>query len=165
MKSKNIVRIIFALLFVFCITTICIKYNSFEQRILLFEAIRVYLFIYCLAVELPLVIIRNRNKWNKFWEKLVLYLLILFSIFSLLVAGVDVYCLTRDVLDGYQEKKITVIKRQQQFRASDKVWVNDDDKVQTYYLAPGYIKVTVGDAYRVRFFKHSKIIIPVNMAD
>lgn len=118
--------------------------------------------LYALTVELPLSIIRNKQLLNKVWKKAMLFLLNLFAFLLVLVTAQNTYQLTKDVFKGYQEANVAILSRQSEYRSMDTVLVDDNSKISTYKLAPGYVKVHTGKQYAVRIFQNSKIIVPVD---
>ncbi|WP_339224483.1 hypothetical protein [Paenibacillus sp. FSL H8-0332] len=161
-KKRTIVRVLFIIMFNILIATIAIKYSSFERRILLFEMVRGIASLYAVVVEFPLAIARNLSELNNCWKRFLLFLVCTFAVFSIYVVGVDIYHLSNDVFIGYHEKNVTIIKREKEYKASDRVWVDDDSKVMRFYLAPGYVNVNVGETYSMRIFEKSQIAIPLN---
>ncbi|MBY0013279.1 hypothetical protein [Paenibacillus typhae] len=118
--------------------------------------------LYALTVELPLSIIRNKQLLNKVWKKAMLFLLNLLAFLLVLVTAQNTYQLTKDVFKGYQEANVAILSRQSEYRSMDTVLVDDNSKISTYKLAPGYVKVHTGKQYAVRIFQNSKIIVPVD---
>ncbi|MEK4852802.1 hypothetical protein NST04_23325 [Paenibacillus sp. FSL H7-0756] len=164
-KKRTIVRVLFIIMFTILIATIVLKYSSFERRILLFEMFRGIVSLYGLIVELPLAFVRNRNQLDKLWKRVVLLPVLIFAVFSICVAGINTYNLTKDVFTGYLVKVVSIIEREHEYRSSDRIWVSDNSKRLKLYLAPGYVNVDVGKAYTFRVFENSHIAISINKVE
>lgn len=162
MRIRNKIRILYILFSIILFSIILIKYASLERRILLYEMFGGLFVLYALTVELPLSIIRIKQRLNKVWKKAMLFLLNLFAFLLVLVTAQNTYQLTKDVFKGYQEANVAILSRQSEYRSMDTVLVDDNSKISTYKLAPGYVKVHTGKQYAVRIFQNSKIIVPVD---
>ncbi len=163
-KIRNQLRIFFIVILSAGIITILVKYNSYEQRILLYKMLPILIVFYLLVVEYPLAVKRNTSRSDQWWKKIFVYVISLFAFYLMLIAGLDLYNVTKDIFKGYNERAVTIIKRELQYRASDKVWVQDSNEVRTFSLAPGYIDVSLDSSYDVHIFEHSRILIPVKKA-
>ncbi len=131
----------------------------------MFEMFREIAFLYALVVEFPLALVRNRDQLNELWKRIFLFPFLLFAVFYICVAGVNTYNLSKDVLTGYRENVVYIIKREHEYKMRDSVWVSHHSKLLKLHLAPGDINVDVGKSYIIRIFENSRIAIPINKVE
>lgn len=164
-KKKNILRVIFAIIFFLNVIIISFEYTAFERRILLFEMIRGMIILYLVTVEFTLSVFKNYKTLDKYWKKTIVMIICFFALFTTIVCSTGVYQFSADAYLGYQSKVVTILERNWQYSTSDKAKVVVDGRIQTYSLAPGYVEVNVGSTYSAHIFEKSRIMLLVKKSD